>query len=99
MNFEGFLSPGFIWNVALSIVTLTLWLRKPGEDAGKKIAELQTRQDVMDERMKHVPTVTDLNELENRLGALLARMEGMVDKVSSTSNAVQRIEDFLRQSR
>lgn len=97
----------FAITVINSIANFLLWLRKPGQDAGAAIAAFRTavaetdgvlkgRLDVLEERVKHMPTSDELREVEGQLGAIKAEMGGIRDTVQSTRAGVVRIEEFLR---
>jgi ElaB/YqjD/DUF883 family membrane-anchored ribosome-binding protein len=91
------------------VANIALWLRKPGEDAGQavqtlrsetreSISSLRGRADVMEERVKHMPTTDELTELEGQFSAIRERLVGLDDTTKNTRAAVQRIEDYLRRS-
>lgn len=99
----------FIITVINSVASFLLWLRKPGQDATAAIATFRTavaetdgvlkgRLDVLEERVRHMPTSDELSQLEGQLGAIKAEMGGMKDLVQSTRSGVNRIEEFLRNS-
>lgn len=94
-----FANPSFWFDVGQSVVILLLWLRKPGEDAGHRITALDSRVNVIQERLAHVPQNTDIAELEGSLKATIAQFEAIRDQVNITRQTVQRIEDFLRENK
>lgn len=105
-------SDGRFWlDLVQSVVMLGLfvfvWLRKPGEDAKKRLAEIEALTDgrlvtlegdmrVIKEKMVHLPSKEELIELEGRLATLLAHIDGLRVSVDITRGSVARIEDFLR---
>lgn len=105
-------SDGRFWlDLIQSIVMLGLfvfvWLRKPGEDArnrladieretGERLVVLETDVRVIKERMEHIPSKEELAELEGRLATLLAHIDGLRVSMDITRGSVARIEDFLR---
>lgn len=97
-----------LWNCGL---TLVVWMRKPGEDAGAAVDAL--REDV-DQRlneqsaaiteirahMEHMPTSEELKELEGAVKQIDERTRGMADSMTTVRSALSRIEDYLlRQAR
>lgn len=100
----------FALTILNAVVSAVLWMRKPGEDAGQAVSGLRTevreaiagvkgRVDVMEERVRHMPTSEELRELEGQLSGIRERLTGLDDTAKNTRAAVQRIEDFLRQSK
>jgi ElaB/YqjD/DUF883 family membrane-anchored ribosome-binding protein len=100
----------FLLTIANVVANIALWLRKPGEDAGQAVNGLRTevretiagvkgRVDVMEERVRHMPTSEELRELEGQLSGIRERLTGLDDTAKNTRAAVQRIEDFLRHSK
>jgi hypothetical protein len=100
----------FVLTLGNTLAAVLLWLRKPGQDASAEIVKFKTsvaetdgvlkgRLDVLEERVKHMPTSDELREVEGQLGAMRAQIGGVVDTVQSTRSAVIRIEEFLRNSK
>lgn len=85
--------------VGQTLAIVGLWLRKPGESAGEAVTLLRGRVDVMEERMKHMPTTTELAELLTQLAAIRERLNGFADMAENTRKLVHRIEDFLRDNK
>lgn len=94
-----FLDLEFLLSVGQTIAIVLLWLRKPGQDAMQRVEYVDGRVDVIEERLKHMPSTDDLTELEGTVRAISAQIGGMEDTVKTTRNTVQRIEDFLRSNR
>lgn len=97
---------GMWFDLAQTLAVVALWLRKPGEDASQKVVELSQqatklngRVDVMEERVKHMPTAAKLSELESEVSGISAQLAGIEDTAKTTRATVQRIEDFLRENR
>lgn len=89
-----------LWfTVVQTLAIVALWLRKPGENAREAVAQLRGRVDVIEERVKHMPTSEELRELEGQLSGIRERLSGLDDTAKNTRAAVQRIEDFLRQAK
>jgi ElaB/YqjD/DUF883 family membrane-anchored ribosome-binding protein len=93
-----------------AVALVVLWLRKPGESAGEEVQRLRSqtnesiallkgRLDVIEERVRHMPTSEELRELEGQLSGIRERLAGLDDTAKNTRAAVQRIEDFLRHSK
>lgn len=76
-----------------------LWLRKPGQDAGERVAKVEAKVQVIEESLKHVPTSTELAELEGSVKAISAGMAALTAETSVIRSSVARIEDFLRENR
>lgn len=98
------------WNIAQSLVTaalvVTVWLRKPGEDAGKAVAAL--RQDIaardanlsvrltrVETEMRQMPSDAELIRLEGAVKEGTARTEGLTEAVSTIRVQLNRIENYL----
>lgn len=94
-----FANPSLWLDVAQTLAVVVLWLRKPGEDAGAKVIALNGRVDVMEERVRHMPTAEKLSELESEVSGIGAQLRGIEDTAKTTRATVQRIEDFLRENR
>jgi len=92
-----------LWNVLL---TVALWLRKPGEDAGQAVADLRTahgreiadvRNDVtqIQTQLEHTATKEDLADLAGTVKQINERTVQMAESSRSTSATVSRIENYL----
>lgn len=103
MNFS---DPRFLLDLAQTLVIVILWLRKPGQDAAAAVTALATRMDdelhalatkqtEIEERIRHMPTSTELAELEGTVRAIDARTEGMSDRISQMGTTLNRIESYL----
>lgn len=88
------------------VLGITVWLRKPGEDAGhavqalrewvaEELAENANRLATIEERVKHMPTSEELAELEGTVRAIDERTRGMVEMTQTVRTQLNRIEDFL----
>ena len=78
-----------------SLAALFLWLRKPGADAEKLVAELSTQVGVLKERVSHVSTSTELTELEGTVKAVQATLEGFRVEQAALRVTLTRVENFL----
>lgn len=105
-----FSNPGFWLRWWCRCWPSALRLRKPGQDAAEQLVRfkaaaaetdgvLKGRLDVLEERVKHMPTTEELREVEGQLSAIKAEMGGLKDAVQSTRSGVIRIEEFLRSKR
>ena len=92
-----------LWNAGL---TLTLWLRKPGADAGAAVRALEADQRVkhgelnnrvitLEERVRHMPTSDELSELEGTVRAINERTEGLAEAIGTVRTTLNGIETFL----
>lgn len=97
----------FWWQIAQAVALVALWLRKPGQDAAEQLVHfkatvaeadgvLKGRLDVLEERVKHMPTGDEMQDVQVKLGALSAKVGSIEDTVLSMRAGINRIEDFLR---
>lgn len=97
------------WFVTIALA-VSVWLRKPGEDAGKAVAELRedvdsqleltrTQLATLEERLRHMPTSTKLSELDGTVRALAAQVDGLTDSMTAIRSTLNRIETFLLTSK
>ncbi len=94
-------------NLLLSgLLSIAVWLRKPGEDAGKAVdvlrremaeefADLGHRVTVVEERIKHVPTTSELAELDGTVRAISMQNAGLAEAIGTMRSQLSRIEAFL----
>jgi len=94
-----FNDPRFWLDVIQMVAIVALWLRKPGEDAGRALERLTNRVDVLDERLKHMPSSEELAELEGNVLAIKATLQGMQETQQTTRATVTRIEQYLLHSK
>ena len=91
-------------------LALVVWLRKPGEEAGKAIdtfrtevveefADLGRRVTVMEEQVKHFPTNSELAELDGTVRAISMQTQGLNEAINTIRVQLNRIEAFLLNSR
>ena len=90
MNVTDFLEPRFLLDAAQTVVIGLLWLRKPGQDAGLAVEHVKGRVDVLEERIKHMPTTDELTQLEGTVKAIEAKLDGMVESQTTVRNVVGR---------
>lgn len=97
------------WLVTLGLA-ITVWLRKPGEDAGKAVDALRADHDQrlhqhgqrlteIEAHMEHMPTTEDLKELEGTVKEIGERTAGIADGMGTMRATLARIETFLLHSR
>ncbi len=79
----------------LGLISLVMWVRKPGENAGEAINALADRVSRLEETLKHVPTNEDLARLSGDLRECNARVENLVEGQKRNGNQLDRIEKFL----
>lgn len=100
----------FLITLTNSVAAFLLWMRKPGQDASAEIdrfkassaaanGALSGRMDVLEERVKHMPTSDELRELEGQLVGIKAEMGSLKDAVTATRSGVARIENWLMHER
>lgn len=95
MNFDDFLRPGVLMDIAQTVAVVALWLRRPGQEAGHKVVAVEGRVDVLEERIKHMPTTTELTELEGTVNAIKATLDGMQQSQDVQRATLVRIENYL----
>lgn len=97
------------WLVTLALA-VSVWLRKPGEDAGRAVAELREDVDArmqghtarlteIEAHMEHMPTDEELAKLEGSIQTLDERTKGMADRMAVMAASLQRIETYLLSNR
>lgn len=88
------------------LLAVAVWLRKPGEDAGKAIDQLRTemaeefaemghRVTVVEERIKHMPTTSELAELDGTVRAISMQTAGLAEAIGTMRTQLNRIETYL----
>lgn len=97
------------WLLMLAL-SVSVWLRKPGEDAGKAVqllrAEVTGKQQLVDkaiatieEQIRHMPTSEELAKLEGSVNSISAKVGGIADAMGVQNQQLNRIETYLLQSR
>lgn len=92
-----------LWSAGLSIV---VWLRKPGEDAGEAVAKLRAeissdvghikdRLTAIETEIEHMPTSEELAQLEGTVKQINERTAAQSESMRALAAAVSRIESFL----
>ena len=95
--------------VFMGVVTVVLWLRRPGEDAAeeaKKVRtqlaavsrELNNRIVQLEHHAKQVPLRIELVELEGEVKTIRMQMEGQNQQLMTIQHAINRVENFLLDS-
>ena len=82
-------------HAAQMVALVMLWLRKPGEDAGKKADAVSGRVSLLEERLKHMPTSDELTELEGTVRAMDAKLNSLQEHQEQMRRTLARIEDYL----
>lgn len=107
-NPEFWLKVGLIvWNVLLTGV---VWLRKPGQDAQQAVARVERRISsevakidhrlvVAEERLKHMPTSDQFNELTGTVRRLEATTEHQNETLAALRASLARVESYLLTSK
>lgn len=88
------------------LIAATVWLRKPGEDAGeavsllrkelsKQLSGLIHRLIVVEERIKHSPSSEELAELEGTVKTISAQLLSQSESNAVMRAQLTRIESYL----
>lgn len=96
-----------LWNSGL---TLVVWLRKPGEEAGaaverlrqdaaNELSQVNTRLTAVETEIRHMPTSEELAELEGTVKQINERTAAQSEQIKGVAAAVQRIEHYLLNSK
>lgn len=97
------------WLITL-LLAFTVWLRKPGHDAGMAVDMLRNDLDKrmqghserltdIEAHMEHMPTSAELEELKGTLKETSQRVAGIADGLGTMRQTLSRIETFLLTSR
>jgi hypothetical protein len=79
----------------MGLISLVMWIRKPGENASEAINALADRVSRLEETLKHMPTEKDMTRLSGDLRECNARVENLVEGQKRNGNQLDRIEKFL----
>jgi predicted nucleic acid-binding Zn-ribbon protein len=96
--------------LATGIMAFVMWMRKPGEDAGKSIdafkSEVSTMMNAQSERisrieetLKHIPTDDELQVLNGSLREANARIEAVSHGQQRLLNQMDLIQRFLMEKK
>jgi hypothetical protein len=85
----------FLLDAAQTVFIVLLWLRKPGQDAARAAEAVKGRVDVLEERLKHMPTSDELSDLEGTVKAIKASMDGLAAAQLALAGTAARIEHYL----
>lgn len=99
-----------VQGLVTAALAVSVWLRKPGEDAGRAVAELRDDVDEQLKRhadrlteieahMEHMPTDQELVKLEGVIKQLDERTKGLANQMSTMAGQLQRIETYLLNNR
>lgn len=88
------------------VLAFSLWLRKPGEEAGQAVSALKEEHGkrlhehsrllaLFEERMKHMPTSEELAELEGTVKTIASQVEGLGESMGTVRLQLNRIETYL----
>lgn len=97
------------WLVTLGLA-VSVWLRRPGNDALGAVALLKTDLDTrlqaqsvrlvsIETHLEHLPSIEDLGDLKSLIKQLTERSEGAAETMRNLRKQLDRIEDFLRAAR
>jgi hypothetical protein len=92
--------------LVMGVISLVVWLRKPGEDAQRSVdglrADLDARMHEQSKRltevethMRHMPTSEELAKLEGTVKQIDERTEGLAEAIGQARIQLNRIESFL----
>lgn len=95
MSLMDSLTFGSLIDAAQTVALVVIWLRKPGQDAAVAVDHMKGRVDVLEERIKHMPTTDELTELEGTVKAIKATLEGMATSHESVRTTLIRVENYL----
>lgn len=95
-----------VHTLAIIAIGITIWLRKPGADAGAAVLALRNeivslhnamdrRLSVLEERVKHMPNSEELAELEGTVKTIAAQNTAQSDRLAVIGVQLNRIEGFL----
>lgn len=82
------------WAV-LGVISLITWLRKPGEDAGKKADQVDSDLRALREQIRHLPTADEQRDMAERLARLEALNEAQGEQLKVIRYQTDRIHDHL----
>jgi predicted nucleic acid-binding Zn-ribbon protein len=97
------------WGVML-VISLVVWLRKPGEDAqgavaalrestDGQLASLAKRMTALETHLEHMPTSEELAKLEGMVKQLDERTQGLSESLAQVRRQLDRIETFMMGNR
>lgn len=75
------------------------WLIGRQAASAKELLELRTRITTLEAEMRQTPSNTQITSLIGKLERLDARLEGVVDDIQPLSRALDRINDYLLNSK
>ena len=92
-----------LWNAGL---TIAMWLRKPGQDAGAAVAKLRAEHGgelaavnlqlvQIKTELKHMPNREEMAQLEGTVSMIDERTKGMAENMARVSVQLNRIETYL----
>jgi uncharacterized coiled-coil DUF342 family protein len=114
--------------VVTAVIAVTVWLRKPGQDAASsvrrlrdnmnetvqkvrdelsrqtrelreimsnEIADINSVQDRLEERVQHMPKREEVTEVRGDVKALVRQVEGLISTQNTQTMALSRIETYL----
>jgi predicted nucleic acid-binding Zn-ribbon protein len=96
--------------LATGVMAFVMWMRKPGEDAGKSIDSLKGEVSSMmnaqserisriEEQLKHIPTNDELQRLDGSLREANARIESIGHGQQRLLNQMDLIQRFLMEKK
>lgn len=93
-------------SLVLAALAVTVWLRKPGEDASRAVASLRSelfehmgrnnaRLIAVETEMRTMPSDAELIRLEGVVKGVDVRTEGLSEAVATIRTQLNRIENYL----
>jgi predicted nucleic acid-binding Zn-ribbon protein len=92
--------------LVMGIISLVVWLRKPGEDAKGAVTQLRESTDsqfaavarrltTLETHLEHMPTSEELAKLEGTVKQIDERTEGLSEALVQVRKQLDRIENFM----
>jgi hypothetical protein len=92
--------------LAMGVISLVVWLRKPGEDAQHSVDTLRADVDEringhmkrlveVETHMRHMPTSEELAKLEGTVKQIDERSAALAEAIGQLRIQLNRIESFL----
>jgi hypothetical protein len=94
-----FSDPRLWLDILQTLVIAVLWVRKTHDGALKNISDIGTRMLVVEKRIDHMPTATEVAKLEGTVRVVSAQITGLEDSVRVARSTVGRIETYLLESK
>ena len=87
-------------------VTVFVWLRKPGIDAGEaigllkeKVTGVMSQQDLLKQRLDAAPTHGDIHKMLESLGALKGEVMALRESQTQSQRVLQMINEYMHRNK